>query len=194
MHFAGLNKQCGVSVTQCRVNHSHVTARASGFTTGARWVSSWALTGSSRMNALKISVYGGRDVKPENLLVRTAGEEEGVAARTGAADGGLHVRLIDFGSAIDAHSLRHLYGPGGPSDREQTPEYAPPEAVLGRWAGPPHCALPRWAMQSSSAVASCCLPSASLARRCAPEDAAGMLVCCLHSLREAVNQPPCTGG
>ena len=45
----------------------------------------------------------------------------------------LHVRLIDFGSALDPHSLRSLYGEGGPSAEEQTMEYAPPEALLGRW-------------------------------------------------------------
>ncbi len=103
-------------------------------------------------------------MKPENLLVRAAGRELGSASS--GAGGGLHVRLIDFGSAIDAHSLRHLYGPGGPSDREQTPEYAPPEAVLGRWgtlsgcskfmdsatpvchSGLVHYMVPSWAQQS----------------------------------------------
>ena len=45
----------------------------------------------------------------------------------------LHVRLIDFGSALDPHSLRSLYVEGGPSAEEQTMEYAPPEALLGRW-------------------------------------------------------------
>ena len=65
-----------------------------------------------------------RDVKPENLLVRPREE-----------DGKLHLRLIDFGSAIDGHSLRSLYGPGGASEAEQTAEYAPPEALLGRCAG-----------------------------------------------------------
>ena len=64
-----------------------------------------------------------RDVKPENLLVRP---REG---------GALHLRLIDFGSALDAHALRALYGPGGASEREQTAEYAPPEALLGRCSG-----------------------------------------------------------
>ena len=50
---------------------------------------------------------------------------------TGGAQG-LHVRLIDFGSALDPHSLRSLYGEEGPSAEEQTAEYAPPEALLGR--------------------------------------------------------------
>ena len=46
--------------------------------------------------------------------------------------GDLHVRLIDFGSAVDKHSIEHLYGTEGPSDDEQTAEYAPPEALLAR--------------------------------------------------------------
>jgi serine/threonine protein kinase len=65
-----------------------------------------------------------RDVKPENLLVRSGSG--------GAEEDSLHLRLIDLGSALDAHSMRHLYGPHGPSAAEQTMEYAPPEAVLGR--------------------------------------------------------------
>ena len=47
---------------------------------------------------------------------------------------GLHIRLIDFGSALDAHSVSSLYGEQGPSAEEQTMEYAPPEALLGRSA------------------------------------------------------------
>lgn len=41
------------------------------------------------------------------------------------------LRLIDFGSAVDAHSLAHLYGEQGPSDAQQTDAYAPPEALFG---------------------------------------------------------------
>ena len=44
----------------------------------------------------------------------------------------LHLRLIDFGSALDPHSLRSLYGEEGASAKEQTMEYAPPEVLLGR--------------------------------------------------------------
>ena len=48
--------------------------------------------------------------------------------------GDLHLRLIDFGSAVDNHSTEQLYGGEGPSDDEQTAEYAPPEALLARSA------------------------------------------------------------
>ena len=68
-------------------------------------------------------------MKLENLLARTEGLPQAV---TGGAHA-LHVRLIDFGSALDPHSLRSLYGESGPSAEEQTMEYAPPEALLGRW-------------------------------------------------------------
>lgn len=51
---------------------------------------------------------------------------------SGEGSASLQVRLIDFGSAIDEHSMRHLYGAEGPSVNEQTMEYAPPEALLGR--------------------------------------------------------------
>lgn len=68
-------------------------------------------------------------MKLENLLVRhhdPASDEDGKGVQ------GLHVRLIDFGSALDAHSVSSLYGEQGPSAEEQTMEYAPPEALLGR--------------------------------------------------------------
>lgn len=44
----------------------------------------------------------------------------------------LHLRLIDFGSAVDTHVLQSLYGSEGPSADELTLEYAPPEALFGR--------------------------------------------------------------
>ena len=49
----------------------------------------------------------------------------------------LHLRLIDFGSAVDLHSLSHLYGKGGPGLGEMTLEYAPPEVLFGSktWSG-----------------------------------------------------------
>ncbi|KAH7517271.1 hypothetical protein FEM48_Zijuj09G0045200 [Ziziphus jujuba var. spinosa] len=40
------------------------------------------------------------------------------------------MRIIDFGSAIDEFTMKHLYGSTGPSRAEQTNEYTPPEALL----------------------------------------------------------------
>ena len=68
-----------------------------------------------------------RDVKPENLLVQQRDGDDGRPAS-------LHLRLIDMGSAVDAFSTQRLYGPTGPSSQEQTMEYAPPEALLGRYS------------------------------------------------------------
>lgn len=85
-----------------------------------------------------------RDVKPENLLLQTRnGIHASSAASSGRPHGGddlgklfgvgdLHLRLIDFGSALDKHSVEELYGAEGPSEDEQTAEYAPPEALLAR--------------------------------------------------------------
>ena len=62
-----------------------------------------------------------RDIKPDNILVRGSGDPSS-----------LHLRLIDFGSALDAFAIKQLYGATGPSMQQQTLEYAPPEALLGR--------------------------------------------------------------
>ena len=95
-----------------------------------------------------------RDLKPENLLLTEvdADAPAGLGNETSHRhcnqtcsydrDGRrmqdqpkhLHLRLIDFGSALDHHSTHNLYGSQGPSSAEQTVEYAPPEAVLGRYA------------------------------------------------------------
>lgn len=65
-----------------------------------------------------------RDIKPENMVVS--------GGRGSEWPSNLTVRLIDFGSAIDKYSLDHLYGSSGPSQAEQTAEYAPPEASLSQ--------------------------------------------------------------
>ncbi|KAK6141367.1 hypothetical protein DH2020_024884 [Rehmannia glutinosa] len=48
-------------------------------------------------------------------------------------------RIIDFGSAVNDFTVKHLYGSVGPSSAEQTSDYAPPEAFLNvSWyRGPP---------------------------------------------------------
>lgn len=65
-----------------------------------------------------------RDIKPENMVVSTE--------RGSDWPSNLTLRIIDFGSAIDRYSLKHLYNPSGPSQAEQTVEYAPPEATLSQ--------------------------------------------------------------
>ncbi|CAK9233668.1 unnamed protein product [Sphagnum troendelagicum] len=67
-----------------------------------------------------------RDIKPGNMIVR--------AERDHVSDwpSNLTMRIIDFGSAVDRFTLKHLYGPSGTSQAEQTAEYAPPEANLGK--------------------------------------------------------------
>lgn len=75
---------------------------------------------------------GYRDFKPENLLLRTVSANE-TNLNQPLSVGDLQLRLIDFGSAVDKHSIEQLYGSEGPSDDEQTAEYAPPEALLARY-------------------------------------------------------------
>lgn len=68
-----------------------------------------------------------RDVKPDNLLLSNLQQEMPGHQMP-------HLRLIDFGSALNAFAIHNLYGSEGPSLQEQTLEYAAPEALLGRYA------------------------------------------------------------
>ncbi|XP_025828408.1 probable inactive protein kinase At3g63330 isoform X5 [Panicum hallii] len=73
-----------------------------------------------------------RDIKPENMIVCFEDVDTGKCLRevpSEAKQNKLNMRLIDFGSAIDDYTLKHLYG-SGPSRSEQTFEYTPPEALL----------------------------------------------------------------
>jgi hypothetical protein len=47
------------------------------------------------------------------------------------------LRLGDFGSAVDPHSVKHLYGHLGPVDGQQTESYAAPEVTMQTCRGPP---------------------------------------------------------
>ncbi|KAL4558741.1 hypothetical protein LXL04_036943 [Taraxacum kok-saghyz] len=74
-----------------------------------------------------------RDIKPENMIVCFEDRETGRCLKetpSGNANYTTKMRIIDFGSAIDEFTIKHLYGSIGPSRNEQTYEYMPPEAFL----------------------------------------------------------------
>jgi serine/threonine protein kinase len=64
-----------------------------------------------------------RDLKPSNLIVHFPSQVE--VERDGMGDPVL--KLADFGSAVDVYSNEYLYGDVGPSQGEETLDYAPPE-------------------------------------------------------------------
>ncbi|XP_038717105.1 uncharacterized protein LOC120010391 isoform X2 [Tripterygium wilfordii] len=74
-----------------------------------------------------------RDIKPENMVICFEDQETGMCLKgfpSGNETYTTKMRIIDFGSAIDEFTMRHLYGSSGPSRAEQTYEYSPPEAFL----------------------------------------------------------------
>ncbi|XP_062022295.1 uncharacterized protein LOC133738725 isoform X2 [Rosa rugosa] len=73
-----------------------------------------------------------RDIKPENMVLCFEEQDTGRCLK-GIPHGEnftSKMRIIDFGSAMDEFTLKHLYGSTGPSRAEQTNEYTPPEALL----------------------------------------------------------------
>ncbi|XP_071717678.1 uncharacterized protein [Rutidosis leptorrhynchoides] len=75
-----------------------------------------------------------RDIKPENMIVCFEDQEDSGRCLKGRPSGNetysTKMRIIDFGSAMDEFTVKHLYGAAGPSRDEQTYEYMPPEAFL----------------------------------------------------------------
>ncbi|KAL4200161.1 hypothetical protein AMTRI_Chr03g148290 [Amborella trichopoda] len=74
-----------------------------------------------------------RDIKPENMIICLEDDDTGRCLEgtpTGDHRYHLKLRIIDFGSAVDGFTIKHLYGTNGPSRSEQTVEYTPPEATL----------------------------------------------------------------
>lgn len=97
-----------------------------------------------------------RDVKPENLL---AASPHSTSPKT------LHLTLIDFGSAVDRHTLAKLYGKAGPSADELTLEYAPPECLFGDYWKVRGCTVPCCSSTWQQQHVQCC---GTLALRCRP--------------------------
>ncbi|XP_075099673.1 uncharacterized protein LOC107820295 isoform X10 [Nicotiana tabacum] len=74
-----------------------------------------------------------RDIKPENMVVCFEDQDSGRCLKGHPNEDENYItkmRIIDFGSAVDDFTLKHLYGSIGPSRAEQTYEYTPPEALL----------------------------------------------------------------
>ncbi|XP_052185941.1 uncharacterized protein LOC127797256 isoform X2 [Diospyros lotus] len=74
-----------------------------------------------------------RDIKPENMVICFKDQDTGRCLRgvpSGDKKFATQMRIIDFGSAMDVFTVKHLYGLFGPSRAEQTYEYTPPEALL----------------------------------------------------------------
>ncbi|KAI3760121.1 hypothetical protein L1987_50511 [Smallanthus sonchifolius] len=74
-----------------------------------------------------------RDIKPENMIVCFEDQDSGRCLKGSPSENETYItkmRIIDFGSAMDEFTIKHLYGAAGPSRDEQTYEYMPPEAFL----------------------------------------------------------------
>ncbi|XP_022727562.1 probable inactive protein kinase At3g63330 isoform X12 [Durio zibethinus] len=74
-----------------------------------------------------------RDIKPENMVICFEDQKTGRCLRgipSGDKNFTTKMHIIDFGSAIDGFTMKHLYGSAGPSRSEQTHDYSPPEALL----------------------------------------------------------------
>ncbi|KAK9282121.1 hypothetical protein L1049_005033 [Liquidambar formosana] len=97
-----------------------------------------------------------RDVKPENMVICFEDQDTGRCLK-GSPSGDekftTKMRIIDFGSAIDKFTMKHLYGSVGPSRAEQTSEYTPPEALLNAtWYQGPTSTILKYDMWSVGVV------------------------------------------
>lgn len=97
-----------------------------------------------------------RDIKPENMVICIEDQESGRCLKefpSGDKNYTLKMRIIDFGSALDEFTMKHLYGSVGPSRSEQTSEYAPPEALLNSsWHQGPMQSIVKYDMWSVGTV------------------------------------------
>jgi len=90
-----------------------------------------------------------RDLKPSNILIcfrKDSGSCSEARRLTGDSLTGIHLRVIDFGSAVDEFSMHHLY-PDGPSSAQQTFYMMSPEALFGNdWLQGPSLARAKYDM------------------------------------------------
>ncbi|KAL7113000.1 hypothetical protein ACP275_04G035700 [Erythranthe tilingii] len=97
-----------------------------------------------------------RDIKPENMVICFEDQHSGSCLR-GSPKGDHNyttkMRIIDFGSAVNDFTVKHLYGSVGPSSAEQTSAYAPPEAFLNvSWYRGPSSVTTKYDMWSVGVV------------------------------------------
>ncbi|KAI4341751.1 hypothetical protein MLD38_026436 [Melastoma candidum] len=97
-----------------------------------------------------------RDIKPENMVICFEDQETGRCLRESPTDDRRYttkMRIIDFGSAINEYTIKHLYGLSGPSRSEQTSQYTPPEALLNSsWYKGPASVTSKYDMWSVGVV------------------------------------------
>ncbi|XP_059625914.1 uncharacterized protein LOC132268980 isoform X2 [Cornus florida] len=97
-----------------------------------------------------------RDIKPENMVICFEDQDSGRCLKgspTGDKKYSTKMRIIDFGSAMDDFTMKHLYGSVGPSRAEQTDEYTPPEAFLNAsWYQGPASTVLKYDMWSVGVV------------------------------------------
>ncbi|EYU46523.1 hypothetical protein MIMGU_mgv1a024497mg, partial [Erythranthe guttata] len=97
-----------------------------------------------------------RDIKPENMVICFEDQHSGSCLRgspNGAHNYTTKMRIIDFGSAVNDFTVKHLYGSVGPSSAEQTSAYSPPEAFLNvSWYRGPSSVTTKYDMWSVGVV------------------------------------------
>ncbi|MFS7975760.1 putative protein-serine/threonine phosphatase, protein kinase CMGC-GSKL family [Helianthus anomalus] len=97
-----------------------------------------------------------RDIKPENMIVCFEDRDSGRCLKGSPSGNETYItkmRIIDFGSAMDEFTIKHLYGTAGPSRDEQTYEYMPPEAFLNAtWYHGPSSITTKYDMWSVGVV------------------------------------------
>ncbi|XP_055824564.1 probable inactive protein kinase At3g63330 [Solanum dulcamara] len=71
-----------------------------------------------------------RDINPANIVICFEKTNGSCGVVEPLHTDNMHLRLIDFGSAVDDYARRYLYGPNGPTWAEQNIFSMPPEAII----------------------------------------------------------------